>query len=136
MKHRSIMVLVTIASACPAAAQTRPQIDAAYSPEFDHCMKSGDAARGVTVGIMDCTGAENILQDARLNQTYRDAMARRDARGKTALRAVQRDWIKRRDATCRNAADAAGGGSASGIVYSSCFLDETIRRTLWLKNRR
>ncbi len=136
MKLRSIMALVTIAAACPATAQTRTQIRAAYSLEFDRCMKSGDAARGVTVGIMDCTGAENILQDARLNQTYRDAMARRDARGKIALRAAQRDWIKRREATCHQAAQAAGGGSASGIVYSSCFLDETIRRTIWLRNRR
>lgn len=136
VKTPSILILATITTAWPATAQTRAEVDAAHSPGFARCMENTDAAQGVTAGIMACNGAENLYQDARLNRTYRNAMAHRDARGKIALRAAQRDWIKRRDATCHQAAYEAGGGSASGIVYSSCFLDETIRRTIWLKNRR
>lgn len=128
-----IAAVATIVASSPALAQTKAEVEAAYSPSFNHCMESGDAAQGITSGIMDCNGTENTLQNARLNQAYKTVMARLSAPQQAKLRTSERDWIKRRDARCREAADEAGGGSASGIIYSSCFLDETIKRTLWLK---
>lgn len=129
-----IAAIATIVASSPVLAQTKAEVEAAYSPSFNHCMESGDAAQGITSGIMDCTGAENTLQNARLNQAYNTVMARLPARQQAALRTSERNWIKRRDERCREAADEAGGGSASGIIYSSCILNETIKRTIWLKD--
>ena len=39
-----------------------------YSAIHDHCMNSGDAAQGITSGILDCNGEEAERQDIRLNQ--------------------------------------------------------------------
>jgi uncharacterized protein YecT (DUF1311 family) len=97
-------------------------------------MGSGDAAQGITSAIMDCNGAENRLQDARLNQAYKTVMARLAQPQQAALRKSERTWIKERDQRCREAADEAGGGSAFGIIFSSCVLDETVKRVIWLKD--
>jgi uncharacterized protein YecT (DUF1311 family) len=126
----------TIAAMTPAHAQTDAQVSAAYTPLFDRCMKSGDAAKGVTAGMMDCLGSENTRQDARLNQTYKMVMSRLDASRKATLRGLQRSWLKERENTCHTAMEDLGGGTASAIVYSNCFLDETIKRRLWLNNYR
>ncbi len=134
MKFRLAATIAAIAAAFPAGAQTRAQVDAAYSPAFDSCMKSGDAAQGVTAAMMDCHGQENRLQDERLNRAYRTAMAPLQPAQKTALRASQRLWLGQRRKRCQDAADAAGGGSASGLIYSSCFLDETVKRKIWLQH--
>ncbi len=136
MRIATIAIVAAMAATCPAHAQTRAEVEAAYTPAFDRCMTRGDAARGVTAGIMDCTGAENRQQDTRLNQTYRTVMARLNPTQKAVLRRSELDWIRRRNGQCHDAAADAGGGSASGIVYSSCVLDETVKRTLWLKAYR
>lgn len=136
MKSATIAIVAVMAATCPAHAQTRAKIEAAYTPDFDRCMKSGDAARGVTAGILDCNGAENRRQDARLNQMYKTVMARLNPAQKAVLRRSELDWIRRRDGQCQDAAGEEGGGSAAGIIYSSCVLDETVKRTLWLKTYR
>ncbi len=132
----AIAVAGTIAATTPALAQTDAEVSAAYTPLFDLCMKSGDAARGVTAGMMDCLGSENTRQDARLNHAYKMVMGRLDASRKATLRGLQRSWLKERESTCHAAMEELGGGTASAIVYSNCFLDETIKRTLWLKDYR
>ncbi|PXA97302.1 hypothetical protein DMC47_14505 [Nostoc sp. 3335mG] len=132
----SIAMVLMAALALPGSGQSRAEVDKRYTPAFNRCISSGDAAKGVTAGIMDCTGAENMRQDARLNQTYRTVMARLNPAQKTALRALQRDWIVQRDAGCRDDADVENGGSAAAINYSSCILDQTILRTIWLERYR
>lgn len=130
------LAAATLAAALPAFGQTRAEIDAAYSPAFDACMKSGDAAGGVTSAMMDCHGLENTRQDERLNRAYRTAMARLQPAQKAALRLSERRWLQQRKKGCQDAANSAGGGSASGLIYSSCFLDETIKRKIWLQRYR
>ncbi|TCU54607.1 uncharacterized protein YecT (DUF1311 family) [Novosphingobium sp. PhB57] len=131
----AIVAAGTIA-AMPVLAQSDAEVSAAYTPLFDRCMKSGDAAQGVTAGVMDCLGRENIRQDARLNHTYKVVMGGLNAPRKATLRGLQRSWLEERESTCHAAMDELGGGTASAIVYSNCFLDETIKRTLYLKNYR
>lgn len=135
MIRKAVLLAAAIgfANIAPVSAQTTAQVNARYTRDYDRCLKTGDAAKGVTSAMMDCIGLEVDRQDARLNQTYKTAMARLNPAGKTRLRTAQRGWIKQRDARCRREADAVGGGSMSGISYSSCILDETIKRTIWLE---
>jgi uncharacterized protein YecT (DUF1311 family) len=130
------LAAATVAVAVPAFGQTRAEVDAAYSPAFNACMKSGDAAGGVTSAMMDCNGLENIRQDERLNHAYRTAMARLQPGQKAVLRLSERKWLQQRKKVCQDAANSAGGGSASGLIYSSCFLDETVKRKIWLQRYR
>ena len=112
------------------------QANARRTPQFKRCMNSGDAARGVTMGMNNCLGAETKRQDAKLNATYRRIMARQSTRGKTRLQMLQRAWIPERDATCKRASDEARGGTLSTILFSDCIITETIRRTAWLERYR
>lgn len=108
----------------------------AYSRAYESCMASGDAAQGITSGIMDCTGEEIDRQDARLNQAYVMVMRRLPPARKAALREAERRWIRARDARCRKQAASEGGGSLAGILYNECILGETVERRLWLERYR
>lgn len=92
---------------------------------------------GTTVGMMTCVDAALADWDARLNQTYRQAMDRARAQGRDgALRQRQRDWIAARDATCTREAEAAGGGTLSGVVHVDCLRRETAAQTFVLERER
>ncbi|HQV04355.1 MULTISPECIES: lysozyme inhibitor LprI family protein [unclassified Novosphingobium] len=124
-------LLIAAFSVTPTAAQTQSQIEKRYTRDYNQCM---DAAEGVTVDMMDCIGAEIDRQDARLNQAYVMVMRPLSRAKKDQLRGLQRSWIRQRDARCSRASNDAGGGSLSGVVYASCILDETIKRTVFLEN--
>jgi uncharacterized protein YecT (DUF1311 family) len=128
-------IVIAVSSNCALAQASASNVEASYSATFRHCMASGDAANGVTSAMMNCLGAENELQDKQLNRTYKLVMDRSDPAQKDALRKSERAWIAQREATCRNQSDEPGGGTASALTYSNCFLDETIRRTGWLNAR-
>lgn len=123
-----MLLPVALGMAGPVLADGRTGTTATY----DRCMAIGDAARGVTVAMMDCLGEEIAQQDATLNWTYRAMMTRIAPDARVRLRTSQRAWIVRRDAPCRAAAGEAEGGSLGGILYNQCVLDETIERTRWL----
>jgi uncharacterized protein YecT (DUF1311 family) len=109
---------------------TQEQIAEQYSPAYDTCLKTGDAAKGVTPAMAQCIADEIKVQDERLNAAYRSAMDKRDEAGKLALRDEERAWIKARDAKC----DAlAQGGSIDRIEIPSCVLSETVRRRVKLQ---
>lgn len=127
----SRVILISALVAAPVFAQSQSQVENRYSPDYDQCM---DDSQGVTVNMLDCIGAEIDQQDARLNQAYVMVMRPLPKAKKGVLRQLQRTWIKRHDAKCKRDADAEGGGSLAGIIYSSCFLDETIKRTIFLEN--
>lgn len=118
-----------------AHAGSDPAPEQAFSAEYRQCMASGDAAIGVTAAMLDCIGAENARQDARLNAAYKRAMARLDPAGKTRLRQSERAWIAQRDSRCEKAAASEGGGSMAGLLYADCVLQETARRAGWLEAR-
>jgi len=119
-----------------AAPQTDADVEKRYSAAFNTCTNTGDAARGVTPAMMECLSAELERQDARLNQAYTMVMKRLSPKRKTALRTSQRKWIRDRDAKCKRAYDAVGGGTASGLEFQGCMTSETIRRTIFLERYR
>jgi uncharacterized protein YecT (DUF1311 family) len=129
-----IGLVLGLAFAGIASVKADQKVDSRYSREYRECMASGDAANGVTVGIMSCNGIEIDQQDTRLNQAYRMVMTRLNVQKKTALRTSERNWIRQRDEKCRRKSAAAEGGSLAGIIYSKCILDETIKRRIWLEN--
>jgi uncharacterized protein YecT (DUF1311 family) len=136
MRRSSVFAFMAIGSlAFTAALQAKPA-GGDYNREYRQCMRSGNAGRGVTAGIMDCNGVEIDRQDARLNQAYRAAMRRSNPARKAALRASERAWITASDTRCRKEADAEGGGTLSAIVYSDCILEATINRRMWLQSHR
>lgn len=128
------MILALLLAA--SAPQTDAEVEKRYSAAFDTCIGTGDAARGVTPAMAECMDAELDRQDARLNQAYKMVMGRLPQKRKTALRASQRQWIRKRDATCQRAYDAAGGGTASGLEKLGCLTSETVRRTIFLERYR
>jgi uncharacterized protein YecT (DUF1311 family) len=127
-----IIVTATLSMAS-IPLQAKSAVEARYSKEYNECMSSGDAANGVTSGVLDCIGAEIDRQDARLNQAYKMVMSRLNASRKTILRASERAWIGQRDARCRKASAPEKGGTLASIIYSGCILDETIKRIIFLE---
>jgi uncharacterized protein YecT (DUF1311 family) len=127
------MALVLVA---PASGRTTSAVEARYSAAYRNCLATGDAAKGVTSGMLDCNGAEIERQDARLNRTYRTVMARLAPPAQAKLRASERAWIGQRDRSCRRDAAVAEGGTLASVIYSGCILDRTIERTMWLERYR
>lgn len=134
MKAACAAALTALALAAPASGRTA--VEARYSAAYRTCLATGDAAKGVTSGLLDCNGAEIDRQDARLNRTYRAVMARLAPPARTKLRASERAWIVERDRSCRRDSKAAEGGTLASVIYSGCILDRTIERTIWLERYR
>lgn len=110
------------------------------------CMQSESG--GSTVGMGFCIDEELQWWDARLNRVYSAYIAKEkvdDKENETggysapakapALKAMQRAWIKYRDALCEHAAVQWGGGTGQGPAYLSCLLDETGRQVFVLEDR-
>ena len=124
-------VVVGPALVSPAAAASRPDpVEARYTPAYDKCL--GAPAGQSTMGMIDCTGVELQIQDARLNAAYRKTMASLNARQKTKLQAAQRAWVTFRDAECASYEDE-DWGTISRINASACVLRMTVQRTLDLE---
>ncbi|MFV0625398.1 lysozyme inhibitor LprI family protein [Sphingomonas sp. ac-8] len=112
----------------PELSQT--QVEAQYSPAFDRCLNTGDAAKGVTPAMAACVQAELQVQDDRLNAAYKSAMDKRGPAEQARLRTEERAWIQRRDAECQK---QATGGTLDRIEIPMCLLQETIRRRVVLQ---
>ena len=108
---------------------------ATASPELDRCLNSGEAERGVTLAMADCLQAELRRADGRLNRAYGATMQRLPARRKVTLRTAQRAWLKRRDATC-DKVTGPDKGTIQQLDYPSCLIDQTDKRTVWLRRYR
>jgi uncharacterized protein YecT (DUF1311 family) len=114
----------------PAAAAPADPVQARYTPAYDKCLASPEGQS--TLGMIDCTGAELKLQDARLNAAYRKTMAALNARQKAKLQAAQRAWVAFRDAECASYEDE-DWGTISRINASACVLHMTVQRTMDLE---
>lgn len=104
-----------------------------YSATYDACMNSGDAAQGTTFGMNNCTNAEAERQDRRLNEVYRDVMARLDSRQRIILRRSERRWLAGRRASCAKLAAPTGTGSLSLMMENFCNLTDITERRKWLE---
>lgn len=101
-----------------------------YSPEYARCLRTGEAAKGVSVAMAACVNAEYAKQDQRLNAAYAAAMAKRSPQAREALRVEQRAWIKRRDAACE---EGLSGGAIDMVERPSCRMEMTVSRTVELE---
>lgn len=119
------------APASSGATADASSVEARYSPAYDACMSSGEAAQGVTVAMADCTSAEIDVQDAKLNAAYQQAMRGLEEGPRQKLREAQRAWIKFRDTKC--ASEANSGGTVDILNSGGCILDATVRRTIELE---
>ena len=98
--------------------------DTHLTKQYSSCI---DKAGGITANMLDCMWAETKRQDARLNQAYKDVMARLSPERKKQLQEAQRAWIKYRDANCRFYADPDGGSIAT-VNSNDCFMSATASR--------
>ena len=94
----------------------------AGSPELDTCLNNAQNQLDMT----GCAWEEYERQDKRLNVNYAAAMAKRDDAGKAALRAEQRAWITRRDASCP--APGKESGSMGPMEHNLCLAGATQSR--------
>ena len=74
-----------------------------------------------------CTGMRATKAESKMKATFDDLVRRLPAR-EQELRKAQRDWVKKRDATCRREGKQYEGGSMQPQVESECLLDRTRRR--------
>lgn len=125
------LIISLLLFGCAGEAQAKPTVESRYTKNFVRC---SDAASDIGERA-DCEAVETEIQDARLNQAYKMVMARLNPAQKAELRTSERAWIKRRDVTCeKQADDAMNSGSWMRVTYSSCILDETIKRTIFLES--
>ena len=110
-----------------------PSVDRYYSKTYNDCMNE---AGGSTLPMRDCIGAEHDAWDKQLNQVYQALMASRPAAAKTQLRDGERAWLKTTKQTCDHAGDDEAGGTLQNVEIDQCYLDETIRRTVYLRGLR
>ena len=102
---------------------------AASSPALQKCLDNASN----TGAIVGCNAQETKIQDKRLNSAYKTALQAQQGPRKQQLQAVQRLWIKYRDANCAFAGSATGG-STDQVNGSGCVLDMTQTRADELEN--
>ena len=80
-----------------------------------------------------CWGNEYKAADARLNQVYRQFMAKLDEEEKVQLKNAQTAWLKYRDANCEFVGDQYKGGTMRPMIAAICLADVTDNRTKELR---
>ena len=75
-------------------------------------------------------------QDAALNANLQKAMTRLDVPRSATLLRGQRQWMKHREKSASEAIDPQMIGAGVSLLYGQRYLDETIRRTIWLEKLR
>lgn len=100
-----------------------------YTGAYSSCM---EASGGVTIDMLSCISEELQVQDAMLNDAYKNLRAQLSPERKQQLTATQRLWIQYRDANCDFYADPDGGTFAT-VAANDCFLRETAERAEELK---
>ena len=114
----------------PEEGPVDPAIDGRFTKQFADCQERAQ----ITQENAACLEAEFVRQDAALNKAWKDALGRLPAATHKPLLTAQRKWIAARDPFCR--ADSDGPGTIAPVEYSSCRVELTIRRTIWLENLR
>jgi uncharacterized protein YecT (DUF1311 family) len=67
--------------------------------------------------------------DQRLNEVYRQIMAKLSDSERVSLRAAERLWIQYRDATCKAESDLFDGATTGPTAFAACIEFETRVRT-------
>jgi uncharacterized protein YecT (DUF1311 family) len=85
---------------------------------------------GVTLTMKICASYRWRVEDSRLNQIYKQALAKaRESGYEASLIRAQRAWVAFRDAACTYEGEiGAGGGTAEGLYVLSCKENLTKQR--------
>jgi uncharacterized protein YecT (DUF1311 family) len=116
----------------PEEGPLDPLVERRYTPKFAECQNRAQ----ITSDNAACFEAEFRRQDARLNQAWGATLARLPTTVHGSLLTAQRQWIAERDPFCRKDSDGFAGGTIAPVVYVSCRVELTIRRTMWLESLR
>lgn len=109
------------------------EVAARYSPDYARCMSHGEAAQGITSGLLNCKQDELSRRDAALNLAYgRLRQEATDAEGRGRLAKIEREWLSAKAAVCQSEMDDAGEGTASSVEWLDCQLRLTARREAFL----
>lgn len=96
-----------------------------------------------TLDLNECADLDYKAADRRLNDAYRQALARIDKSGlppegvrayRQALQVAQQKWIPFRDAECELARFDAYGGTMATMLALGCLTNQTARRIKDLQN--
>ena len=135
---KKVIALLLLTAPVPGMASPASEVDAAvsarYSAGYHQCIDGQTSDFAMTA----CTRAEHQRQDASLNRVYRTLLGRLSRPRAAQLRASQRAWIRSRNEYClrQTGAPMKDWGTKHRLDYSSCLLDRTIRRTVWLERYR
>ena len=86
-----------------------------------------------------CSDDESSLQDDRLNQAWHRLLSKLTPAQQTNLRQLERQWISQREKTCHNTVESdtwANNAFWAQAMYGACYIDQTIRRIIWLEHLR
>jgi uncharacterized protein YecT (DUF1311 family) len=72
------------------------------------------------IGLNRCAQADFAVADAKLNQLYKQLIAKSGADEKTALRDTQRAWVAYRDKECEYETIGSAGGSIRPMEEWEC----------------
>ena len=115
-------------------ADKHPELEARYTRDYRWCLAN---PQPTTLSQDMCNGQEMKRQDNRLNVEWRIVLNRLGKPAEIAeLRAAERLWIIDRKQHCDDQSKVAEGGTIETLLYGSCMIDETIRRTIWLEHLR
>ena len=109
-----------------------PDVDKPFTGAWKRCQNHAIT----TSDNVQCFDGEFDRQDAALNRTWRATLRRWPASRHAGLVVAQRSWVARRDPFCRHEADQYSGGTIMPVIYVSCRVEVTIRRTMWLEKLR
>jgi uncharacterized protein YecT (DUF1311 family) len=121
---------ILVAMLATAALADPPSVERYYSKTYNDCMNE---AAGSTLPMRQCMGDEHDAWDKQLNEVYQALIAKRAEPAKTQLRDDERAWLKKTKRQCDHAGDDEAGGTLQGVEIDQCYLDETIRRTVYLR---
>ena len=116
----------------PEEGPLNPKVESRYTAAFSQCQKRVQ----VTSENAACFEAELQRQDAQLNKAWRSTLPRFSPEMRRSLLEAQRKWIRERDPFCMKNSDGFSGGTIAPVVYVSCRVELTIRRTIWLEQLR
>ncbi|MCA1653370.1 MAG: lysozyme inhibitor LprI family protein [Sphingomicrobium sp.] len=113
----------------PEEGPVDPAIEKHYTATFNRCQKAAIA----TQANVACFEDEFARQDKTLNRVWQATFARSTPGMRGRLRAAQRQWFARRDPFCKSKSDEFGRGTIEPVVYVNCRVEQTMRRTMWLR---
>lgn len=86
-----------------------------------------------TMEMKQCASRDLNREDARLNKSYRDLLAKLEPARREKLREVQRVWLTFRDLNCEFQSAEYEGGTIYTLVQMGCVIEMTKQRNKDLK---